>query len=120
MLGDFGMDGANCWHLDVDYLLSLCHLLKTKEAVWAVQPCFGLMTHMWSIRPGVLVLIRLLEKNGSPHRWVESNTLGVVELKVQQDDAGGAVFGADEDAVVHVIHKVEVPRQPVDGHLLHV
>lgn len=56
----------------------------------------------------------------SPHGRVQCNALGVVELQVQQSDTCVPVSVADKDPIIDIIHKVEVARQPVDGHLFHV
>lgn len=55
-----------------------------------------------------------------PHGRVQSDAFRVVEILVQQRDAGLAVLVADKHPIVHVIHKVEVLGQPVDGHLFHI
>lgn len=64
-----------------------------------------------------------LRNNGrgvSPHGWVQCDSFRVIELQVQQDDTSQAIFTAHKNAVVHIIHKVEVSCQPVNSHLLHI
>lgn len=61
-----------------------------------------------------------LQQMDLPHGWIQHDALGVIKLQIQQNDASGAVFGAHEDAFVYIIDEVEVSRQPVDGHLLHI
>lgn len=55
-----------------------------------------------------------------PHGRVQGDAFRVVEILVQQSDAGLAVLVADKHPIVHIVHKVEVLGQPVDGHLFHI
>lgn len=55
-----------------------------------------------------------------PHGRVQGDAFRVVEILVQQRDAGQAVLVADKHPIVHIIHKVKVLGQPVDGHLFHI
>lgn len=61
-----------------------------------------------------------LSSSVSPHGRIQSDSFRAVELHIQQDHTDGAVFTAHKYAVVHIIHKIEVPGQPVNGHLLHI
>lgn len=55
-----------------------------------------------------------------PHSWVQGYALWVVQLLIQQGHTSLTVLVAHKHPVIHVIHKVEVSCQPVDGHLLHI
>lgn len=56
----------------------------------------------------------------SPHGGVQSDAFGVVQLLIQEGNACLPILVTHEDPVIHVVHKVEVSGQPVNGHLLHV
>lgn len=60
------------------------------------------------------------KRSNGPHGRVQGDSFGVVQLLVQEGDTCLSVLVTHEDPVVHVIHKVEVSGEPVDGHLLHI
>ncbi len=60
------------------------------------------------------------KKSNWPHGGVQGDAFRVVQLLVQEGDTCLSIFVTHEDPVIHVIHKVEVSGEPVDGHLLHI
>lgn len=55
-----------------------------------------------------------------PHGRIQGEPFRVVQFLIQQCDTRVSVFITHENTIVHIVHEIKIPRQPVDRHLLHI
>lgn len=106
------------------FFLPAMQLLKPtlKKKCWAstvFQNCHQILDLLLFVN-GKYFISNTKKKNFLPCYWVYCYRLRIMKLQINQGDTYWPVVITNKDPVTDMVHKIEIPGEPINRHLLHI